>query len=200
MVGLAALLGLVGLAAWFVRVIWPPLILAGAIVFILNPVVTRAQHHGIPRVLATALSYLCVVLLLGMTVLLVYPLARDQAKQLGDDWPDIRHDLQHRLDDLAEESDSWPIKVPTWKEFEDEFGSGKRFDKPGLLAMANAGPNTNGSQFFITEVATPHLNSRHTIFGEVVKGLDLIPAIARAGNAQTKLEKVTITRSEKVPQ
>ena len=124
-VGLAALLGLVGLLAWFVRVIWPPLILAGAIVFILNPVVTRAAAHGIPRVLATALSYLCVVLLLAMTVLLVYPLARDQAKQLGDDWPDIRHDLQHRLDDLAAESDSWPIKVPTWQEFEDEFGSGK---------------------------------------------------------------------------
>jgi peptidyl-prolyl cis-trans isomerase A (cyclophilin A) len=83
--------------------------------------------------------------------------------------------------------------------FEDEFSSGKKFDKPGLLAMANAGPGTNGSQFFITEVATPHLNNRHTIFGEVVKGLDLVPAIARAGNAQTKLEHVTVTRSEKVP-
>jgi peptidyl-prolyl cis-trans isomerase A (cyclophilin A) len=83
--------------------------------------------------------------------------------------------------------------------FEDEFQSGRKFDKPGLLAMANAGPNTNGSQFFITEVATPHLNSRHTIFGEVVKGLDLVPAIARAGNAQTKLEHVTIVRSEKIP-
>jgi peptidyl-prolyl cis-trans isomerase A (cyclophilin A) len=83
--------------------------------------------------------------------------------------------------------------------FEDEFKSNRKFDKPGLLAMANAGPNTNGSQFFITEVATPHLNDRHTIFGEVVKGLDLVPAIARAGNAQTKLVKVTISRSEKTP-
>jgi peptidyl-prolyl cis-trans isomerase A (cyclophilin A) len=83
--------------------------------------------------------------------------------------------------------------------FEDEFQSGRKFDKAGLLAMANAGPNTNGSQFFITEVATPHLNNRHTIFGEVVKGLDLVPAIARAGNAQTKLEEVTIARSEKTP-
>jgi peptidyl-prolyl cis-trans isomerase A (cyclophilin A) len=83
--------------------------------------------------------------------------------------------------------------------FEDEFGSGKKFDKPGLLAMANAGPGTNGSQFFITEVATPHLNNRHTIFGEVVKGFELVPQIARAGNATTQLQKVEITRSDKAP-
>jgi peptidyl-prolyl cis-trans isomerase A (cyclophilin A) len=83
--------------------------------------------------------------------------------------------------------------------FEDEFQSGRKFDRPGLLAMANAGPNTNGSQFFITEVPTPHLNNRHTIFGEVVKGQDLVPQIARAGNSQTKLEHLEIVRSEKVP-
>ena len=83
--------------------------------------------------------------------------------------------------------------------FEDEFQSGKKFDRPGLLAMANSGSNTNGSQFFITEVPTPHLNNRHTIFGEVVKGQDLVPQIARAGNAQTKLDHIEIVRSEKVP-
>jgi len=80
--------------------------------------------------------------------------------------------------------------------FADEIGPENKFDKPGLLAMANAGPNTNGSQFFITEVPTPHLNRGHTIFGEVVKGFDLVPKIARAGNAKTKLEKITITRGE----
>ncbi len=79
--------------------------------------------------------------------------------------------------------------------FEDEIGPDNRFDKPGLLAMANAGPNTNGSQFFITEVPTPHLNRGHTIFGEVVKGLELVRKIALAGNAKVKLEKVTIARS-----
>jgi peptidyl-prolyl cis-trans isomerase A (cyclophilin A) len=78
--------------------------------------------------------------------------------------------------------------------FEDEIGPDNRFDKPGLLAMANAGPNTNGSQFFITEVPTPHLNRGHTIFGEVVKGGELVRKIALAGNAKVKLEKVTITR------
>ncbi|MBZ4422042.1 peptidylprolyl isomerase [Myxococcus sp. RHSTA-1-4] len=61
--------------------------------------------------------------------------------------------------------------------FEDEFQSGRAFDKPGLLAMANAGPNTNGSQFFITTSAPAHLNNRHTIFGEVVKGYDVVEKI-----------------------
>jgi len=62
--------------------------------------------------------------------------------------------------------------------FEDEFQSGKKFTVPGLLAMANAGPNTNGSQFFITVAPTPHLNNRHTIFGEVVEGYENVERIA----------------------
>ena len=56
--------------------------------------------------------------------------------------------------------------------YADEFQSGRVFDRPGILAMANAGPATNGSQFFITHVPTPHLNNRHTIFGEVLGPAD----------------------------
>jgi peptidyl-prolyl cis-trans isomerase A (cyclophilin A) len=64
--------------------------------------------------------------------------------------------------------------------FEDETpDSGPAFDRPGLLAMANAGPNTNGSQFFVTVSRTPHLTGRHTIFGEVVDGYDVVEAISR---------------------
>ncbi|HEX9400038.1 MAG TPA: peptidylprolyl isomerase [Anaeromyxobacter sp.] len=78
--------------------------------------------------------------------------------------------------------------------FADEIGPDNKFSKPGLLAMANSGPGTNGSQFFITEVPTPWLDRGHTIFGEVVKGFDLVQKIAAAGNAKVKLDKVVITR------
>jgi len=94
-------------------------------------------------------------------------------------------------------------------QFKDEFDSDLKFNVPGLLAMANSGPNTNGSQFFITEVPTPHLNNRHTIFGEIVgDGLALVKRIARVpcngGNKPSEpviLEHVIIRRlpSEPVP-
>jgi len=68
------------------------------------------------------------------------------------------------------------------KKFEDEFNSELIFDKPGRLAMANAGPNTNGSQFFITTVNTPWLNMHHTIFGQVIKGMDVVKKLEAQGS------------------
>jgi peptidyl-prolyl cis-trans isomerase A (cyclophilin A) len=81
--------------------------------------------------------------------------------------------------------------------FEDEVpAGGPTFNQVGRLAMANAGPGTNGSQFFVTVTETPHLNGRHTIFGQVTEGYDVVEAIAKVGTgAQDRpLEDVVIER------
>lgn len=120
LVGIAALLAVLGLVAWTIRVAFPPLVLAGAIVFLLNPVVTRLQHHGVPRALGAAFAYVAVLgIFVGAAALLV-PLASDQGKELTDEWPAIEARVERWIDDRAVESEGtfWEF---TRAELEDAF-------------------------------------------------------------------------------
>lgn len=128
--GVAALVVVLGVIAWVLRVVWPPLILAAAIVFLLNPVVTRLQGRHIPRALGTGLAYLAVAGAIAVTILIVAPLATEQYDELAAEWPALRQDLADSIDDLSarSEENSWPIQIPTYDELEQQLSNRESTD------------------------------------------------------------------------
>ncbi|MGH9152264.1 MAG: AI-2E family transporter [Acidimicrobiales bacterium] len=120
LVGMAAVLLVVGVVAWTVRVIFPPLILAAAIVFLLNPLVTALHRRGLPRAAGAGIAYLGVLGLFVAAASLIYPIAADQAEQLGDEWPEIREKAETWIDDAADASEGTFLEF-TRQELEDAF-------------------------------------------------------------------------------
>ncbi|MDQ3293689.1 MAG: AI-2E family transporter [Actinomycetota bacterium] len=125
--GIAGLLFLVGFVCWVFRVVFPPLILAAAIVFILNPVVTRLQRRRIPRALGAAISYLGVIGAVFLIGLLIAPLASRQADDLSERWTtEIQPNLEEDINDLARRSQEgdWFIQIPEYEELGESFSGG----------------------------------------------------------------------------
>ncbi|MGI8758632.1 MAG: AI-2E family transporter [Acidimicrobiales bacterium] len=149
MVGLVAVLALAGLVGWWVRVVWPPLILAGAIVFLLNPGVTALHRRRVPRVAGTALSYLAFFAVVGLVVLIVAPLASDQADDLAAELPMVRGDVERWINDRAEQSKDWIIKFPSVGELEDEVGGGGPGEGSGLSDTLDTVRDLGGRVFHV---------------------------------------------------
>lgn len=114
-VGLAAAVAVIGWIAWKVAVIFPPLILAGAIVFILNPFITMLQRRGIPRLAGVALTYLGFMGVAVIIGLLMFPAVHDQQQHLSERWPSIRTKMEHWIDDRAASFKGTPFEFDRQK-------------------------------------------------------------------------------------
>jgi len=92
--------------------------------------------------------------------------------------PDFMAQVGDPLSRFPQKKHMWGTGGPGYK-FPDEIDPSLRHNRPGMFSMANSGPNTNGSQIFITHVATPHLDGKHAVFGTVTKGLDVVLALTK---------------------
>jgi predicted PurR-regulated permease PerM len=129
LVGMAAVLAILGVVALQVKVIFPPLVLAGAIVFLLNPIVTALQDRGVPRALGAALAYVGVIGVVVLAGLGLFPIAAHQVDQLEDDFPDIQARVERWVDDRAAESEGTFYEF-TRKDIEDSVSNdGASFDE-----------------------------------------------------------------------
>ncbi len=128
--GITLVVGLIGAVAWFFRVIFPPLILAGALVFLLNPIVNRLERRGLPRLLGTLAAFGVVLLLFAAVGAILYPLVASQADEVSERWPELRADAEDWLNDLSQrsEDDDWPFHVPSVKEIEDQAAAPEEQD------------------------------------------------------------------------
>jgi cyclophilin family peptidyl-prolyl cis-trans isomerase len=79
--------------------------------------------------------------------------------------------------------------------YDGEYSNSARHDRPGLLSMANAGPGTDGSQFFLTFVATPHLDDKHTIFGEVIEGMETVQQLEKRGSSSGRTNEELLMKT-----
>ena len=122
LVGVAALLGVVAVVLWTFRVILPPLILAGAIVFLMNPVVTRLSRRRVPRAAGAAIAYLAVVGVVVLAGVLLSPLVADQSRELRGEWPEIRAKAERWIDARAEDSKGTFYEF-TREDLEDAFSA-----------------------------------------------------------------------------
>lgn len=124
-VGLALMLGVLGVAAWTVRMIFPPLILAGAIVFILNPVVTWLQRRGVHRALGTLATYVGIAAVLAGVGFGLRPIVAHQVDEFREQWPEVRDKVNRWIDDRAAASKGKPYEF-TRDELYDLFTTGNR--------------------------------------------------------------------------
>jgi predicted PurR-regulated permease PerM len=125
LLGIVLVVAVIGVVAWYFRVIFPPLVFAGALVFLLNPVVSFLERRGWPRLLGATAAYFLVALVFAGLGAILYPLIASQADDVSERWPELRRDTEEWINDLSErsETDDWPVHIPSVEELEDAGSS-----------------------------------------------------------------------------